>query len=608
MKFLRALVALLFPIHPFLGFVACGGADPKPVGEATRQAAGTPGDPEFDSLLVGYHERYLQLHPLSATSLGDARYNDRYPNYLTQAYKDTLRAFYSTYADSMRRFNRASLSEEQAVSHDVLGWECELALLGLDQRSELLPIDQFNGPHLGMGQFASGQSAQPFVTPEDYEEWLRRVDGFLVLLDTTEANMRRGIAQEVVLPRALTEKLLPQLEDMADTPTEEHLYYSPVNLLNDSLPADYRRQVEQDYRAMVEGKVKPAFRRLSDFVREEYLPASRTTSGIGDLPGGEAAYDLLVREYTTTDMDAEEIFALGESEVERLTRAMDSVKTTVGFTGTLPEFFEHVRTREELTPFTEPGQVIANFDSIHERMKPQLEKLFDRTPETPFEVRRTEAFREASASAEYNPGSLDGTRPGVFYVPIPDVSAYNLFSDEDLFLHEAIPGHHYQISLTQENESLPDFRRGLWYSAYGEGWALYSESLGEELGLYTDPYQYFGMLSAEMHRAIRLVVDVGLHRKGWTREEAIRYSLDHEAESEAGITAEIERYMAYPGQALSYKVGQLKIRELRRNAEEQLGEAFDVAEFHDLVLEAGCLPLAVLEQRVGGWLDGRAGR
>jgi uncharacterized protein (DUF885 family) len=223
-------------------------------------------------------------------------------------------------------------------------------------------------------------------------------------------------------------------------------------------------------------------------------------------------------------------------------------------------------------------------------------------------VRRTEAFREATASAEYNQGSLDGTRPGIFYVPIPNIAEYNLFADEDLFLHEAIPGHHYQISLQQENAALPKFRRILWYSAYGEGWALYCESLGKELGLYTDPYQYFGMLSAEMHRAIRLVVDVGLHAKGWTREQAIQFSLDHEAEQESNIVAEIERYMAWPGQALSYKIGQLKIRELRQRAEKAMGSRFDVREFHERILESGCVPLKVLEQKIDRWIAERSNR
>ncbi len=557
----------------------------------------------LDSLLSTYNEARLQLFPLDATSQGDRRYNDRLPNLFAQSFRDSLRTFYTDYAAALDSLPREALDAEATVSYDILRWECDLGLEGLEHPSYLLPLNQFSAPHLMMGQLASGASSQPFATSEDYENWLRRIDQYIVMLDTAEANMRSGLASGRVLPASLSAKLLPQLKAMADAPLDEHLYYNPARMLGDTLFNEtVRADLTARYADMVEQKVRPAFRRLSTFVEKTYLPASRTTSGLGALPGGDAEYDYLVKLYTTTDMTPEEIFDLGEAEVARLSQEMEAVKAKVGFGGSLMAFFDHVREREELMPFTEPEQVIANFNDIYARMKPQLSKLFNQTPKTAFEVRRTEAFREASASAEYNPGSLDGTRPGVFYVPIPDVRAYNMFSDEDLFLHEAIPGHHYQFSLTQENTSLPDFRRSLWYSAYGEGWALYSESLGKELGLYTDPYQYFGMLSAEMHRAIRLVVDVGIHRKGWSREKAIQYSLNHEAESEASIVAEIERYMAIPGQALSYKVGQLKIRELRARAEQVKGGDFDVAAFHDLVLEGGCLPLAVLERKVEAWL------
>ena len=302
-------------------------------------------------------------------------------------------------------------------------------------------------------------------------------------------------------------------------------------------------------------------------------------------------------------MTADEIHELGLSEVARLRSEMEGVKEKVGFTGDLNAFFEHVRTRAALMPFDDPQQVIDNFNAIHDKMKAKVDMLFELQPKTPFEVRRVEAFREKSAAAHYNPGSLDGTRPGVFYVPIPNVKEYNIFSDEDLFLHEAIPGHHFQISLQQENTALPDFRKTLWYSAYGEGWALYCESLGKELGLYDDPYQYFGMLSAEMHRAIRLVVDTGIHTKGWTREQAIAFSLANEAEPEYAIVSEIERYMANPGQALSYKIGQLKLRELRAMAEQKLGDAFDIRAFHRIVLESGCIPLALLENKINNWIN-----
>ena len=281
---------------------------------------------------------------------------------------------------------------------------------------------------------------------------------------------------------------------------------------------------------------------------------------------------------------------------------MEKVKTQVGFKGTLKEFLNDVRDKKELKPFTKPEQIIANFESIHQRIIPNINKLFSLQPKTKFEVRRTEAFREKTASAEYNQGAADGSRPGIFFVPIPDATKYNVVEDEDLFLHEAIPGHHYQISLQQENTSLPDFRRYNWFGAYGEGWALYAESLGQELGLYQDPYQYLGMLNNEMHRSIRLVVDTGLHSKGWTREQAIQYSLDNEAAGLENITSEIDRYMAIPGQALSYKIGQLKILELRKKAETRMGKNFDIKIFHEKVLESGVMPLALLEKKINVWI------
>jgi uncharacterized protein (DUF885 family) len=301
-------------------------------------------------------------------------------------------------------------------------------------------------------------------------------------------------------------------------------------------------------------------------------------------------------------MTIPEIHELGLKEVARLKAEMEKVKNKVRFKGTIVEFFNYVRNKKELMPFKNPEEVIANFNAIHQKIKPNVDKLFALQPKTPFEVRRVEAFREKTASAEYIQGSADGTRPGIFYVPIPGVAQYNYYGDEDLFLHEAIPGHHFQISLQQENKELPDFRRFNWFGAYGEGWALYTESLGTELGLYEDPYQYFGMLGNEMHRAIRLVVDTGLHSKGWTREQAIQYSLENEAESEASIISEIERYMAIPGQALSYKIGQLKIMELRRKASTEMSEKFDIKIFHQKVLESGVMPLALLETKINDWI------
>jgi uncharacterized protein (DUF885 family) len=353
---------------------------------------------------------------------------------------------------------------------------------------------------------------------------------------------------------------------------------------------------------MVNDKVIPAHQKMVDFLKNEYLPNGRSTSGMDATPLGSAYYDHQIKLYTTTSMTADEIHQLGLREVARIRAEMEKVKEEVGFDGDLNAFFEHVRTNKDLMPFTDRSQVIAFYDSIHNAMIPQLNKLFKNKPKTAFEVRRTEPFREKSAAANYNPGSLDGTRPGIFFTPIPYVESYNIFDKESLFLHEAIPGHHYQIALQQENEDLPRFRKTLWYSAYGEGWALYAESMGKELGLFKDPYQYFGMLSQEIHRAIRLVVDTGLHSKGWTREQAIQYSLENEAESEGAITSEIERYMANPGQALSYKIGQLKLVELRDRAAKALGDNFDIKEYHHQVLETGCIPLQLLENKIDAWI------
>ena len=589
MTILRFLPLLMLSL-----FLGCGN-DTAPADPA---ATGT----DFDELLANYNTERLALNPLEATFIGDNSMNDRLENFLTEDFRRRNRDFYQQYADALDNIDRAALDPVQRVSYDVLRWETDINREALVFREDLLPLDQFSGFHLMVGQLASGQSAQPFTTPVDYDNWRSRVNTFLATIDTAMVRMEQGRELGYVLPKSLIAKLAPQVKDLAREPLEEHLFYGPVNNIPDNITGADRDRIVADYRSMVQ-EVARKFGELDAYLTSTYAPAGRESSGIDAVPDGSAYYDHLIKRYTTTNMTADEIHQLGLSEVARLRGEMEKVKAEVGFTGDLQDFFEEVRTKPELMPFDRPEQVIANFEAIHEKMKPQLERLFDQTPKTPFEVRRTESFREASASAEYNPGSQDGTRPGIFYVPIPDVTKYNIFTDEDLFLHEAIPGHHYQISLTQENEALPDFRRSLWYSAYGEGWALYTESLGKELGLYDDPYQYFGMLSAEMHRAIRLVVDTGLHSKGWSRERAIQYSLDNEAEPEASIIAEIERYMAIPGQALSYKIGQLRIRELRARAEAELGEDFDIREFHNLVLSPGCVPLAVLETMVEEWIE-----
>ena len=556
----------------------------------------------FEKVLEAYYQESLSLYKINATYQGDPRYNDTLPNALSSEFQEKEKAFYHSYLNKIKTFEDNSLSEDALLSKKVLIWECEISLMGMEFPKNKMPIDQMWGFQLTMGQLASGQGAQPFKTVQDYENWLVRVQGYLAWLQSAQESMRAGMAIGWVLPQSLIKKVLPQLEEMTTQDLNQHLFYSPARNFPATFSEEEKVRLTEVFTNMVLNQIVPAYQELHDFMATEYFEAARTTSGFNALEGGDAYYAYAIKKYTTTTLSAEEIHQLGLNEVARIGQEMEAVKKQVGFEGDLKSFFDHVRNKKELMPFSDPQEVIDNFYAIQKKMLPQVNKLFDLQPKTAFEVRRTESFREASASAEYNQGSLDGTRPGIFYVPIPDVNKYNLFSDEDLFLHEAIPGHHFQISLQQENPAIPSFRKDLWYSAYGEGWALYTESLGEELGLYQDPYQYFGMLGAEMHRAIRLVVDTGLHAKGWTREQAIQYSLDNEAESEASITSEIERYMANPGQALSYKIGQLKIRELRQRAETELGSTFDIKVFHRKVLESGCVPLHLLEEKINRWI------
>jgi len=550
----------------------------------------------FKDFLQSYYIDRLDFFPLEATSSGLEGYNDQLPNNLSYEYRNDLKSFYTSNMKKLESFDKTSLTQEEKISHEILQWECMIGFKKLSFRTDLLPINQFESLHLTMATLGSGQSMQPFKTVKDYNDWLKRLEKYAIWLDTAMARMIEGIEVGTVLPKSLVLKLIPQFKEMTRQDIGKHLFYSPMNQLPDNISSEDSLSINTDYGLIIKDRLIPRFIAMAAFLEDEYLPAARKTSGIDSIVNGSNYYQAQIEEYTTTNMTSDKIHSLGLKEVERLRREMTKVMKTVNYTGSLTSFFNHVRKNKKLKPFTDPQQVIDNFNSIHERMKPNLIKMFDLTPKTVFEVRRTEAFREATASAEYMPGSIDGTRPGIFYVPIPDIKEYNLYADEDLFLHEAIPGHHYQISLQQENTSLPNFRKTLWYSAYGEGWALYCESLGKELGLYTDPYQYFGMLSAEMHRAIRLVVDTGIHSKGWNREKAIKYSLENEAESEESIIAEIERYMAWPGQALSYKIGQLKILELRDKCSKN--KTFDIKKFHNYVLESGCVPLAVLENKL----------
>ena len=559
---------------------------------------------DLDSIAANYYEEYLTLYPLEATSQGDERYNDLLPNNLSQDFIKKEIAFYNSVQNQLKSIDYNSLDNDQKVVFDVL----EYTLIDKQERyayhPEYIPFTQFDGLPLTFPMLGSGSGIQPFKTEKDYDNWLKRVDEFPLWMDSAIENFRLGIKNNVVLPKSLVLKMIPQMkaDEITTFEIDKNIFYGPIK----NLPKDFKPVIANKYTKLYQDAIKnkliPAYLKMADFLEKEYLPKARTTDGYGALPNGNNIYAYYVKSWTTTNKTPEEIHKTGLSEVERLRNDMEKVKAQVGFKGSLEEFLNYVKTDPKAMPYKTSAEVLAGFQSILDKITPKLKTMFNVTPKTPFEIRQTEKYREASASAEYIQGSADGKRPGIFYIPIPDPAKFNVTSGmESLFLHEAIPGHHYQVSLQQENTKLPKFMRFGWIGAYGEGWALYCESLGSEFGLYTDPYQKMGSLSDEMLRAVRLVIDTGIHTGQMSREEAIKYFLSNVAYDEAGATAEVERYMALPGQALSYKTGAMKIRELRNKYQKEQGKKFNLASFHDEVLSQGCLPLEVLERKMELW-------
>ena len=554
------------------------------------------------ALFNAYWEDRARLFPFNATAQGDNRYNDQLPNDQTRAFRQQQQQFYQQYLTSLGKLGRARLSAEDQVSYDIFQYEMQSRLDGLKLNTWMMPFAQFYSLPNTLGQLGAGTGAQPFKTVKDYDNWLARVGKFPVWADSAVANFRQGVRAGVVLPRVLVLKMVPQLRAQVTADATKSLFYGPITRLPEGFSAEDKSRLTAAYQQLILNELVPAYRRLADFLDNEYLPQARLSTGLADVPGGPEMYRYDVRLMTTTDRTPDAIYQTGLGEVKRIRAEMEAVKAQVGFKGDLPAFFTYLGSDPKFMPYKTPEDVLNAFRAIQARITPNLPKLFGRSPKSPFEIRQTEAFRAATASAEYNRGTPDGARPGIFYVPILDATKFNTTSGmESLFAHEAIPGHHYQLSLQQENTRLPKFRRFASYPAFSEGWALYCESLGPELGLYTDPYQKIGALGDEIHRAIRLVVDVGMHAKGLTREQAIKYMMDNEPISEQGATAEIERYMAIPGQALAYKTGALKLRELRARYAKQLGPKFKLRAFHDEILAGGSMPLAVLERKLDAW-------
>ncbi len=570
-----------------------------------EQTSGGDGE-QLDTLLEAYFEESLQLNPVMATFIGDNRYNDRLPNYLGPEYRAKVRAMNARYLGALSAIDPAQLSPEEKISYDIFGRERRLEIEQERFPAYLLPMSQTGSFITLMPALGSGTNAQPFETVQDYENWLKRLEAYPAILDQAIVNMREGASKGVVQPRPVMEKVLPQLDGVIVEDPTQSLFYAPIKLMPESFPADVQARLATEYATVIANQVLPAHVRLRDFIRDDYLSKTRDSVAWSALPDGAAWYAFHVREHTTTDLSPEAIHAIGLGEVARILGEMDGVRQQVGFEGDLDAFFEFLETNPQFY-YTDGADLVAGYQDVKRRIDAALPRVFSVFPKADYEVREVEAFRaQSAAGASYQPASADGSRPGIFYVNTYNLKAQPRFGMETLSLHEASPGHHFQIAIQQELEGLPRFRRfGGDYTAFVEGWALYAEYLGPELGMFTDPYQYFGRLNDEQLRAMRLVVDTGLHVKGWSREKAIRYMLDNSTLAETDVVSEVERYIAWPGQALGYKIGDLRIQQLRRDAEQALGPKFDLRDFHREVLCDGAVPLDVLEAKIERWVAAR---
>ena len=564
---------------------------------------------QLGPLLEQYSKEYYALNPLEGTQAGINDYNNQIEITISEEYIKKAKALNHKYLNQLGVINKAGLTASELLSIDVLTYKLKSENERLNSSLGFYrPVDQFvfSFP-TRFATLGSGAGFIPFNTEKDYRNFINRMKGFQTWVDQAIANMRKGVEQNNTNPKAAMEKVPPQLKPLFESAVQENVFYKPLLKLPNDLDSAAAIQLKKDYSSAIENIIKPAYKKLHDFIVTEYIPKARKTSGLLDNYKGKKEYELWLKHYTTTTITAGQIFNLGLSEVSRIRKEMDAVKTQVGFKGDLKSFFQYVRTDPKFFPFKTEEEVLDRFRSFLDKMSPQLNSLFNLTPKAKFEVRATEKFRAAGANAQYMQPSRDGKRPGIFYEVINDPAQYNYFSMESLFIHEAIPGHHYQAAIQQEAD-IPEFRKAYWTSAFGEGWALYAESLGSELGMYTDPYQYLGRLNNEIERAVRLVVDAGIHDKGWSREKAIAYVLENQPVTSIEAEQRIERYMVTAGQAVSYKVGELKIIELRERAKKKLGDKFDIKEFHDEVLKDGCLPLIILETKINRWIESKVSK
>jgi uncharacterized protein (DUF885 family) len=599
-----------FKLRLFLALLATPIAIYTPIVQAQTKQANAPAA-QLKKLFADSDEANLKRNPISALFRGDQRYADQLGDYISDAYNNAERAAALSDLKGLRAIDRTALNATDQIAYDVFEQQTLLALKNYSPAilalTSVRPMDHFGGFHTFYPSFASGQGAATFRNVTDYENNLKRHREYVTLIDRTIGRFRQGMKSGVVQPKVTVINMIEQLDGIIAEGVEKSTFYGPVTKFPEGISSVDQTRLKAEYAAMIRDQITPAHARLRDFFKKEYLSAARAGAGVIHMKGGKAFYTHQIEQNTTLPLTPDYIHNLGLKEVARIRREMDDIRTKVGFKGPLAAFFVHLRTDPKFKAKTK-DELVSSYYAVGKKVDARIGEIFSTIPKTPLEIRYYEPYREKNqAGGSYESGIWDPkdpskNRPGIFYFNTYDLPSRTTPGVETLFLHEGAPGHHFQISLAQENEALPAFMRYGGNTAYVEGWALYAETLYDELGVETDPYQRFGGLDDEMLRAMRLVVDSGIHAKGWTREQAIKYMLDNSSMGETDATSEVERYIVWPGQALAYKVGQLTILRLRAKAEAAMGTRFNLKDFHAQVLMTGALPMTVLEKKINDWI------
>jgi uncharacterized protein (DUF885 family) len=572
---------------------------------AAPAAAASPAErsKELDAVFHDYWEAFLKYSPETASEIGDNRYNDKISDNSVRAYNDWL-AQEQNFLMQLAAISPDGLSDQEKLSRELLLRDLTSDQEASEFKEWEMPVNQMYGIQTEYPQLVAELS---FKTVKDYDDWIARLHAIPHAFDQVMTNMSIGVDDHRVPPKYLMEKVLDQVNDLAGQKPEDSPFALPLKKFPASIPAAEQTRIKTEMLRAISKEVLPAYVRFGLFLKATYIPAGRTEPGIWALPDGDKYYQFLIRRTTTTDLTADQIHQIGLEQVQKDEAAMLAIAQKLGFKD-LASFRASLAANPKLKA-TSGEQLMAAYKGYLEPMKAKLPELFGHLPKAPFEIVPVPAYMAATAPpAYYEPGTPDGSRPGRLNINLYHPTDRNLYGVESIAYHEGIPGHHLQISIAQELTGIPDFRKYENYTAFVEGWGLYAEQLGKDVGCYKDPYSDYGRLQADIWRAIRLVVDTGVHHDHWTRQQMVDYFHAHSAIDETSVQSEVDRYIAWPSQALAYKVGQLKILELRARAQKELGDKFDIRAFHDEVLDSGALPLDVLESRVDAWIAQQKGQ